>query len=99
MPVLKKDELIERISSAFTAEDGPDLSALDDLRDTVDDYESRLIEEKEAGDARVTAKDNEWRKRYVDRFMGGDGAPPEQDEETQTPEDNAEGVTYEDIFE
>lgn len=72
------------------------LELAEDVADTLNDFTAKLAAAEEAA-AKV---EKEWREKYTKRFFEGDGEPEvEQTEETEDPEDRAEHITINDLFE
>lgn len=68
MAVVNKDTIMERLRENFNDNDSDDvLGLLEDVTDTLNDYQSRL---EENGDwkERYEQNDREWRQKYKDRF-------------------------------
>ena len=69
MAVVNKDTIMERLRENFNDNDSDDvLGLLEDVTDTLNDYQSRL---EENGDwkERYEQNDREWRQKYKDRFF------------------------------
>ena len=100
--IKSKEDLLNSISGILgESVDDAALGILEDISDTVDDYERRL---KESGDweSRYNENDQAWRERYKERFFNA------ADSETESIDIEAEGVyidtddepaTFEDLFE
>lgn len=69
------------------------LELAEDVADTLNDYIAKLAD-AEAATAKV---EKEWREKYTNRFFEGDSEP--EVEETEDPEDRAEHITINDLFE
>ena len=84
MAVLKRDELISRISG-YIGEDNSDdaIQLLEDISDTTDDYEKRAGTDWETKYNELESKYNEmdasWRNRYISRFKSIDVDPDTAD--------------------
>lgn len=97
MAVVNKDTIMERLRENFNDNDSDDvLGLLEDVTDTLNDYQSRL---EENGDwkERYEQNDREWRQKYKDRFFNNDPEPdpepePDKDSEQATP------TTFEELF-
>lgn len=103
MAVVNKDTIMERLRENFNDNDSDDvLGLLEDVTDTLNDYQSRL---EENGDwkERYEQNDREWRQKYKDRFFNNE---PEQDPEPDPdpePEpdkdpEQATPITFEELF-
>ena len=96
MAVLNRDDFIKRVRGVLgdnTSDDA--VSFLDDMTDTYDDITNNSVTRAELENA-VNAKDEEWRKKYIERFEGGYTPPPKgaQDDEKK----RAENITIEELF-
>lgn len=95
MAVVNKDTIMERLRENFNDNDSDDvLGLLEDVTDTLNDYQSRL---EENGDwkERYEQNDREWRQKYKDRFFNNEPEPdpePDKDPEQATP------TTFEELF-
>lgn len=95
MAVVNKDTIMERLRENFNDNDSDDvLGLLEDVTDTLNDYQSRL---EENGDwkERYEQNDREWRQKYKDRFFNNEPDPepePDKDPEQATP------TTFEELF-
>lgn len=97
MAVVNKDTIMARLRENFNDNDSDDvLGLLEDVTDTLNDYQSRL---EENGDwkERYEQNDREWRQKYKDRFFNNDPEPdpePEPDKDTE----QATPTTFEELF-
>lgn len=97
MAVVNKDTIMERLRENFNGNDSDEvLGLLEDVTDTLNDYQSRL---EENGDwkERYEQNDREWRQKYKDRFFNNEPEPdpepePDKDLEQATP------TTFEELF-
>lgn len=97
MAVVNKDTIMERLRENFNDNDSDDvLGLLEDVTDTLNDYQSRL---EENGDwkERYEQNDREWRQKYKDRFFNNE---PEPDPEPEPDKDleQASPTTFEELF-
>lgn len=97
MAVVNKDTIMERLRENFNDNDSDDvLGLLEDVTDTLNDYQSRL---EENGDwkERYEQNDREWRQKYKDRFFNHD---PEPDTEPEADKDleQVTPTTFEELF-
>lgn len=99
MAVVNKDTIMERLRENFNDNDSDDvLGLLEDLTDTLNDYQSRL---EENGDwkERYEQNDREWRQKYKDRFFNNDPEPdPEPEPEPDKDPEQATPTTFEELF-
>lgn len=94
MAVKSLDEFKEIFASGdFT----PDtmLELAEDVADTLNDFTAKLAASQEAA-AKV---EKEWREKYTNRFFEGGKTEVEEVEETEDPEERAEHITINDLFE
>lgn len=97
MAVVNKDTIMERLRENFNDNDSDDvLGLLEDVTDTLNDYQSRL---EENGDwkERYEQNDKEWRQKYKDRFFNNDPEPDPEPEPDKEPE-KATPTTFEELF-
>ena len=96
MAVSNRENILNRLSSILgDRSDDEALGILEDITDTLDDYDGRI---KESGDwkAKYEENDKTWRDKYRERFYN---APETQDDYVD--DDDAattEIYTYEDLF-
>lgn len=99
MAVVNKDTIMERLRESFNDNDSDDvLGLLEDVTDTLNDYQSRL---EENGDwkERYEQNDREWRQKYKDRFFNNDPEPdPEPEPEPDKDPEQATPTTFEELF-
>lgn len=95
MAIRTKDELLTMIRD--NVENGDTLvSIIEDVSDTIDDYESRS--DGENWKEKYEENDKEWREKYISRFFNPDMTetkPVEPVEETEKIDDVK---TYDDLF-
>ena len=97
MAVVNKDTIMERLRENFNDNDSDDvLGLLEDVTDTLNDYQSRL---EENGDwkERYEQNDREWRQKYKDRFFNNEPEPDPEPEPDKDPE-QATANTFEEWF-
>ena len=98
MAVKKINEILESYKDLYSENVGEkDIKFLEDITDTLNDYETRVSDSTNWKEKYET-NDAEWRKRYRDRFFGGEPDEPDEpdDPDDQKPE---EPKNYEDLFE
>lgn len=102
MAILKKDELINKLS-AYIGEDNSDaaIEILEDVTDTIEagSDADELIREVEELKIKVEETDKEWREKYKARFLEGSEDPDEPEDETEEEEEIEEKTTYDELFE
>lgn len=95
MSVRTREELITTVTSMFGENPSDEqISLLEDITDTVEDYEDRLSDTTD-WKTKYEENDKEWRKRYTDRFNNTEPKP----EPTPDPDPEPEVITtYEELF-
>lgn len=96
--VLSKTDLLDKIKLKIgDSTSDEDLSLIEDVSDTLDDYENRASVDWKT---KYEELDESWRKRYRDRFFSGETIPEyvklEQEEDIK---EDSEDKTFEDLFE
>lgn len=88
---LTKEEFIEKYQSKFDGDDEAKIEFLEDISDTLEVAESDEKGEKEAeleAEIERLKGDNEMlKKRYIDRFLGGEKISEEVEEKIDEPEE------------
>lgn len=99
MAVVNKDTIMERLRENFNDNDSDDvLGLLEDVTDTLNDYQSRL-EENGNWKERYEQNDREWRQKYKDRFFNNDPEPdPDPEPEPDKDPEQATPTTFEELF-
>lgn len=95
MSVRSREELITTVTTMI-GENPTDeqISLLEDITDTVEDYEDRLSDTTD-WKTKYEENDKEWRKRYTDRFNNTEPKPepaPDPDPEPEVM------TTFDDLF-
>lgn len=98
--VLERADFLSRIAQRVgddTSEDA--VKFVEDMTDTFDSLAASHITQAEL-DAAVREKDEEWRKRYRDRFFEGEKVEDAlDDKDSDVEKDKSETVTIDDLFE
>lgn len=96
MAVRTRQELLDSVREIIgDSTDDNVLSVLEDLTDTIDDYESRS--DVEDWKTKYEQNDAEWRNRYKERFFSSE--VDTQEEVSDIDEEEEEQITsYEDLF-
>ena len=88
---LTKEEFIEKYQSKFDGDDEAKIEFLEDISDTLEVAESDEKSEKEVeleAEIERLKGDNEMlKKRYIDRFLGGEKISGEVEEKIDEPEE------------
>lgn len=88
---LTKEEFIEKYQSKFDGDDEAKIEFLEDISDTLEVAESSEDGEKtaelEAEIERLKGDNEMLKKRYIDRFLGGEKISEEVEEKIDEPEE------------
>ena len=88
MAVISKEDLVRRISECIGDDNSDEaLSLLEDVSDTITDFEERVSEDWKT---KYEENDAKWRKKYRERFENGE---PDIEEK-----DTIEVKSYDDLF-
>lgn len=96
MAIKTKDEILASIKEKF-ADDSSDetIGFIEDISDTLSDYETRANGDGTDWKAEAKRIDNEWREKYKARFFSGSVNEPEDPD----PEfDEPKPMKFEDLF-
>lgn len=94
--VKSRDEILEIIRSRIGDDNSDEaLSFIEDITDTMNDYESRLADSTD-WKTRYEENDKNWRERYKDRFFNNE---IEETEITATEVVDETPTTFEELFE
>ena len=95
MAVRTREELLESIRARVGEQtDDETIAFLEDVTDTLTDFETRANGDGENWEQRYKDNDAEWRKKYTERFFSSEPtAPPETKEQPET-----SPKTFEDLF-
>lgn len=94
---LTKDELLSRIREKIGDDTSDEaLSLIEDISDTINDYEEKTKEETE-WEKKYKENDDAWRKKYKERFFN---SPAKEEPQNDEPEDeeNKKPLTYDNLF-
>ena len=85
MAVVKKSEIMEQVK-AIVGENTDDatLKFLEDLRDTMDDFETKANGDGEDWKSKYEENDKQWREKYQQTFFN----PPANDDKRSEPEND-----------
>ena len=96
MAVLKREDIIAKISSSFGDDNSDDAIALiEDITDTFDDLESKANGDGKDWKAEAQRIDKEWREKYVARFSKGSS---NDDDITESNVDDKPDYSFEKLF-
>lgn len=96
MAVRTREEILESIRARVGEQtDDETIAFLEDVTDTLTDFETRANGDGEDWEQRYKDNDAEWRKKYTERFFSGEPKvkklEPNDDEDTKP-------KTFEDLF-
>lgn len=95
MSVRTREELLESIRARVGEQTDDDTIAfLEDVTDTLTDFETRANGDGENWEQRYKDNDTEWRKKYTERFFSSE--PTDPPEPKDPPETSPK--TFEDLF-
>lgn len=96
MAVRTREEILESIRARVGEQtDDETIAFLEDVTDTLTDFETRAKGDSEDWEQRYKDNDAEWRKKYTERFFSGEpqvATPEPKNDESTKPK------TFEDLF-
>ena len=96
MAVRTREEILESIRARVGEQtDDETISFLEDVTDTLTDFETRANGDGENWEQRYKENDAEWRKKYTERFFNGDPTDPTV---RKTKDEEIKPKTFEDLF-
>nr|DAO66673.1 MAG TPA: hypothetical protein [Caudoviricetes sp.] len=97
MAVKTKDEILQSVKSIIgESTDDNAIELLEDITDTINDYDEKT---KEDWKAKYAELDETWKKKYKERFFNDDTEiEKEKEKEIEEEKDETE-ITFNDIFE
>lgn len=98
MAVRTKEEILELVKTRIGDDESDEaLNFVEDIIDTINDYESRIAEDWKA---KYEENDKQWRQKYRDRFFNNDPLPnSEVIDTTIASSEEEKPKTYDDLFE
>lgn len=101
MAVLSREDFMGAINEKY-ADDTSDetLAFIENVSDTLDDYEARAKGDSEDWKAKFEENDKMWREKYRNRFFSGDPTPEpdEPPEDVMLEDENVTPTKFEDLF-
>lgn len=98
MAVRKINEILESYKELYSENEGEkDIEFLEDITDTLNDYETRVSDSTNWKEKYET-NDAEWKKRYRDRFFGGESDEPDEPNNQDEQDEPETPKTYDDLF-
>lgn len=96
MAVRTREELLESIRARVGEQtDDETISFLEDVTDTLTDFETRANGDGENWEQRYKDNDAEWRKKYTERFFSSE---PTDQPGPKLKDEKKEPKTFEDLF-
>ena len=98
MAIKTKEEILEQVRSLLNESTSDEaLSLIEDIDDTVSDFENRT---KENTDWKEKYEENDatWRKRYHDRFFNHSADNDDNPDDDESNEDKPKTYTYDELF-
>lgn len=94
MAIRSREEIINSLSAVVGTDDNA-LALLEDITDTLTDYETKTADGTD-WKRQYEENDAAWRKKYADRFS----APVEESNVSRTPdpEEQYRDITFDDLF-
>lgn len=97
MAVKTREEILEAIKSKIGEDTSDDsISLLEDITDTIDDYETRVADKTDWKN-KYDELDTTWRRKYIERFSGKSGEDIKNEQEGQI-KDDSEPRTFDELF-
>ena len=95
MAIRTREEILESIRARVGGQtDDETISFLEDVTDTLTDFETRANGDGEDWEQRYKDNDTEWRKKYTERFFSGEPKETPKDQPTE----ESKPKTFEDLF-
>lgn len=96
MSVRTREEILETIRTRIGDQtDDETISFLEDVTDTLTDFETRANCGGENWEQRYKDNDEEWRRKYKERFFSSE---PSEPKEPKQGEEEEKPKTFEDLF-
>lgn len=96
MAIRTREELLDSIRAIFGEQtDDETITFLEDVTDTLTDFETRANGDGENWEQRYKDNDAEWRKKYTERFFSSE---PAETPETKPKDEETKPKTFEDLF-
>ena len=98
MAVKTKEEILASIQAHFVDDTSDEtLTFLEDVTDTLADYESRANGDGTDWKAEAKRIDDSWREKYKARFFSRSADEPDDSDDSQIP-DEIKPMKFEDLF-
>ena len=97
MAVKTREEILESVKSRLGENtDDETISFLEDITDTLDDFEKRANGDGTDWKSKYEENDANWRKKYTERFFSGEPNPEPKPEPKPEPDNTPR--TFSDLF-
>ena len=97
MAVKTREEILESFKTRLGENpDDESISFLEDVTDTLDDFEKRAKGDGTDWKAKFEENDASWRKKYTERFFSGEPEPEPKPEPKPEPDNTPR--TFSDLF-
>lgn len=98
MAVRTREEILESIRNIVgDSTDDNTLQVLEDVTDTFTDFENKTANQTD-WEARYKENDEDWRKKYAERFYTGDPSVPPKNNDTVIDESDDKPTRFEELF-
>lgn len=98
MAVRTREEILESIRNIVgDSTDDNTLKVLEDVTDTFTDFENKTADQTD-WEAKYKENDEEWRKKYAERFYAGDPSILPKNDEPPINEPDDKPSRFEDLF-
>lgn len=98
MPIRTREEILESIRNIVgDSTDDNTLQVLEDVTDTFTDFENKTANQTD-WEAKYKENDEDWRKKYAERFYTGDPTVPTKDIEPVIDEPDDKPTRFEELF-
>lgn len=99
MAVRNREEIMNLVKEVIgESTEESTISFLEDITDTLDDYENRLSDSTDWKE-KYEENDKEWKKKYTERFFGSNETEKELKDELKDQEENEKEIkSFEDLF-
>lgn len=97
MAVKTREEILESLKTRLGENtDDESISFLEDITDTLDDFEKRANGDGTDWKSKYEENDASWRKKYTERFFSGEPNPEPKPEPKPEPDNTP--MTFSDLF-
>ena len=98
MSILSKEQILAKLKERI-GEDTSDeaLQFIEDVSDTVNDNESRTKDKTDV-EQKYKENDENWRKKYKERFFNNSSKEDEEDDSSDDDDDKINKLTYDNLF-